>query len=204
MRKLLCGLFAPVLVCLCASIVHADLVLEIYSANGGNATRWEFSGSDTMTGGTGEFSIGALSGFPASEWANIGNYTGVNNTNFGIISGSATISRTRIRPPQPPEVITRDIVSHYIDTDFTPGGDDFGISVSGASDLSIGIGDLVEWSGTQFSNVAYTDLTVGTYNASDFGTGSLALTIVVAVPEPSGLALAAFGVVGIAFRRRRR
>lgn len=212
MRKFI-GFLSAVLLGTClASVASADLILTIRPASGGTLSYWEFSGTASTLVNPGGLLNAVLPGTGnlgtnADAWGDVGDYTAVNDLEGSVIGGAATVTVSRLDRFGSPEVHNFNIDLTYIDDDGAGAFDDFGIGIdNGGSDFTLNEDDEVSWSGLVLSSVAHNDLTLGTYNITNYGiNGELPLTLVVtAIPEPAGvLGFFALGLVGLTIRRRK-
>ena len=197
MRRSVLTLVATALVST-ATTAAAELVLVVTPGPVAGQTTWTFSGdglsqaANLLQTGTGE----------ANSWQNApGNfqYTTINNTNFGILSGSATISDAD-------QTVNIDLI--YIDDDGALQDDDIGFSVD--TEMSFGAGETISWTGSVVVGIDIVDVTEsGPFNVIYTGANLASLPSLnwTVVPEPSTLTLAGLGLIGLltcGWRRRRR
>ena len=147
-----------------AQSAKAVLFINI-SDNGFNQTRFAFSGSAVATSNS--FISTGL-----TTWSNLSDYVdpSINNVQFNsFVSNTTSIIANGD---------TRSIDNLYIDHDNTgTTGDDFGIGVDGASDLTFLSGDTVSWSGDIVLNQTFTPFILGTHTPTGFSPGGLDLQL---------------------------
>ena len=182
--------------------LHAQLIVDVTGTAGSGSTTWTFSGSAVAAGSTGAaFQTDPTGGNDAGNWLDFAEYTDVNNTNFSIASGSASVSVNGTS--------NESLTGIYIDTDSAadPTADDWGIAV--ANNLAFSVGDSVSWSGAVDIGIDLNDLDNTalpvTYTTSNIGGSGAALSMQMnIIPEPSSLGiLAACSAALLIFRPRR-
>ncbi|MEM9387356.1 MAG: hypothetical protein AAGA68_20015 [Pseudomonadota bacterium] len=184
-------------------VSQAGLVVDITGDAGSGQTVWTFSGSTTAIGSGFFDDNDGLSN--NDTWQDLINFTNDNDVEVTAVTGDATLTIAGN---------TRSIDLAYIDNDGSDTDrDDFGVGVDGSGNFNFNDGDSVSWSGSLLVDLDINNISLAgtpvSISASDYGNAAyaaLALTInigQVAIPEPASIPLVLWGLVGIAYARRR-
>lgn len=184
----------------------ADLILDISGVFGSGVTNWKFSGTD-IAGAPEEFNH-EIPFFPRPEDSIFAEQGDMFKTTFQTGTGDAFVpvpTGVTITTPNG----TRDLDRLYLNEVGVT--DEIGMEVSGNTDLSFEIDDVVSWTGEFNLNIGLDEMNIGSYSNNYFAFIFFTLDLTVnisedsaGIPEPSSFLVVSMLGAGLISRRRRK